>query len=93
MRKGPEEIRSIIGIETVNYVKDGKPIKGERLHTTEDIPVGRGIGKKGDKFFLSDAKLAMLGFTPAVGDNVAVYYNRYGNVSHITQVDDLIDLG
>lgn len=93
MRKGPEETRTIVGIETVDYVKDGKPIKGQRFHTTEEIPVGHGIGKKSDKFFLSDIKLAMLDFTPAVGDNVAVYYNRYGSISHIAQVDDMIDLG
>lgn len=92
MRKGPEETRTIIGIENVDYVKDGKPIKGQRFHTTEDIPVGRGMGKMGDKFFMSDSKLATLDFSPTVGDNVAVYYNRYGSVSHITQVDELIDL-
>lgn len=88
------DMRGIVGIEPINFDKDGKKISGKRLYTLEDIPAGRGTGKKSDKIFLSDAKLAQLDFTPAVGQTVAIYYNRYGTPSHIALVeDDIIDLG
>lgn len=88
------DIRNIVGVESVNFEKDGKQIKGTRFYTLEDIPAGRGTGKKSDRIFLSDAKLAQMDFTPAVGQTVAVYYNRYGTPSHIALVeDDIIDLG
>ena len=83
------DIRNIVGIENVNFEKDGKEIRGARLYTLEDIPAGRGTGKKSDKIFLSEAKLKQMSFTPAVGQTVAVYYNRYGGVNHIGLTDDL----
>lgn len=88
-----EDLHHIEGYEDVDFEKDGTRIRGKRYYLSEEIPIGRGVGRKTDKIFLSETKLAQLGFTPAVGDNVVVYYNRYGNVSHIAQVDDLIDLG
>lgn len=89
------DIRNIVGTEKVNFEKNGKQIKGTRFYTLEDIPANRGTGKKADKIFLSESKLAMLDFKPDVGQNIKVYYNRYGNISHIsiTETDDLIDLG
>lgn len=92
--KDYSDIRNIVGVELVDFEKDGKKVSGTRLYTLEDIPAGRGTGKKSDKIFLSDAKLAQMDFTPAVGQTVAVYYNRYGTPSHIALVeDDIIDLG
>lgn len=88
------DIRNIVGIEKVNFTKDGKEIMGDRLYTLENIPAGRGTGKKSDKIFLSEAKLKQMSFTPTVGQTVTVYYNRYGGVSHLALAeDDLIDLG
>lgn len=87
------DIRNIVGVEPVNFEKDGKKVSGTRFYTLEDIPAGRGTGKKADKIFLSEAKLKQMSFTPAVGQTVAVYYNRFGGVNHISLTDDIIDLG
>lgn len=91
--KDYSDIRNIVGVELVDFEKDGKKVSGTRFYTLEDIPADRGTGKKADKIFMSDAKLKQIGFTPSVGQTVSVYYNRYGAVVYLTLVDDLIDLG
>lgn len=81
----------IRGIEKIHFTtKDGQLISGNRFHTGEDIPADRGVGEATDKFFLSDAKIAQLDFTPAVGMNVDVLYSRYGKVIALRLLDDVI---
>lgn len=79
----------IIGVIHTNFIaRDGTTIEGQTLHTTEPISAERGIGETGDRFFLSKAKLSTLDFTPAPGQTVEVFYNRYGKVSTIKLVDN-----
>ena len=85
---------NIVGIESIEFkTKDGETITGSRIHMTEDIPAGRGMGKTVDSFFLSTARLAQLDFMPAVGQNIEVLYSKFGKLKTVRLVDDLIDLG
>lgn len=80
-----------MGQETTNFVtKDGKEINGSTFYTAETISSQRGEGEKGDRFFLSAAKLAALDFVPAVNQTVEIYYNRFGKVATLRLVDDII---
>lgn len=79
----------IIGIEEIRFMgKDGKEVVGKRIHFTDPIDAGRGIGDAGDKIFLSAAKLAALDFAPAVGMDVDILYDRGGRVKAVNVVDD-----
>lgn len=79
----------IIGIIRTKFqAKDtGTTVEGQTIHVTESIASERGVGEAADHFFLSKAKLAALGFTPAVGQEVEVFYNRYGKVTSLKLVD------
>lgn len=87
------EERKIIGIEDTSFTgKDGSPVNGQTIHTTEPMNPKRGQGERTDHFFLSSAKLADVNFTPAVGQTVEVLYNRYGKVSTLKLVDDIVEI-
>ena len=90
-REGVNLIVRIIGRETTDFIaKDGQRISGTTFHTAETISSQRGEGEKGDRFFLSAAKLAALDFVPAVNQTVEIYYNRFGKVATLRLVDDII---
>ena len=79
----------VIGVVYTNFTaRDGTTIEGQTLHTTEPISAERGIGESGDRFFLSKAKLSTLDFTPAPGQRIVVFYNRYGKVASLKLVSD-----
>lgn len=81
----------IIGRETTDFIaKDGQRISGTTFHTAETISSQRGEGEKGDRFFLSAAKLAALDFVPTVNQVVELYYNKYGKVTTLRVVDDIV---
>lgn len=90
IRKGDTAIMSkIIGIEEIRFMgKDGKEVVGKRIHFTDPIDAGRGIGDAGDKIFLSSAKLAVFDFAPAVGMTVDILYDKGGHVKAVAVVDD-----
>lgn len=81
----------IIGIATTSFTpKDSTtPIEGTTVYTTEAIDPKSGTGSKGDKFFLTRAKLSALDFTPAVGQDVEVLYNKFGKVATLRLLTDL----
>ncbi len=84
----------IIGTANSSFKgNDGTQITGTTVYTTEPIDPKRGQGESADHFFLSAAKLAALDFTPAVGQDVTVFYNRYGKVATIKLNDEVLDLG
>ena len=81
----------ICGIENVAFVgKDGTEVRGKRIHFTEAIAADRGVGEAGDKIFLSAAKLVAMDFTPVVGQDIDILYDKNGRVKAVNIVDDPI---
>lgn len=81
----------ICGIENVTFVgKDGSEVRGKRIHFTEAIAADRGVGEAADTIFLSAAKLVTMDFTPVVGQDIDILYDKHGRVKGVTVVDDLI---
>lgn len=78
----------IVGISNCSFKgRDGTQVNGSTIHTAEPIDPKRGQGEATDHFFFSAVKLAALDFTPAVGQEVEVLYNRYGKVSALRLQD------
>ncbi|MEA4895244.1 MAG: hypothetical protein VB064_08270 [Oscillospiraceae bacterium] len=89
------EKHTIIGIQPTAFdTKDGTHIRGSSIYVTAALdPKRGGQGQSSDKFFLTDAKLAALDFTPAPGQVVAVLYNRFGKVQELRLLDESVDFG
>lgn len=83
-------------INTAFTAKDGKDVVGMTVHVTEPIDSKRGHGVETDHFFLSENKLRDLDFTPAVGQSIEAYYNKYGKIGTLKLIspadDELIDI-
>lgn len=78
----------IIGVKNTSFTgSDGTQVEGMTFYATEAIDAKWGRGEQAERFFLSKAKLAALGFTPAVGQEVEMFYNRYGKISTVKLVD------
>ena len=72
----------IVGIAKSSFTgSDGKPLDPKK-----------GQGERADHYFLSAAKLGDLGFTPMVGQEVTILFNRYGKVATL-KLDDPLDQG
>lgn len=86
----------IIGISHSSFTpKDSSTaIEGSTVFTTDPIDPKRGSGHSAERFFMSKAKLDALDFTPAVGQNVEVLYNRYGKVGTLRLLSEAdVDFG
>lgn len=71
----------VIGIRNLDFTgTDGKPVKGTQLFLTAPMEAPA-EGESAIKVFLSDERLAQIGFMPQVGDEVKPEYNQYGKVS------------
>lgn len=76
------EVMTIVGFRDMSFKgNDGQEVTGRQFFFVMDDPQVQ--GQIAGKFFLSAAALATIGYVPAVGDVVVVYYNRYGKVSQI----------
>ena len=77
----------VIGYKRSNFVsKEGNQITGIKVYCTYPLTGDDADGVGCDSFYLSDAKLARCGYTPLVGDEVNVSYNRFGKVEMIFPV-------
>lgn len=71
---------TIIGIRPSEFKgDDGSIIKGKNFYMTYALEKGEGQGA--ERVYLTDAKLQEMGFTPSVGDNVQLFFNRWGKCS------------
>ena len=69
----------IIGITNTSFVgSEGKKIEGKTVFISDPVDPKKGEGVSSEKFFLSAAKLAGQDFKLAVGQEIKIYYNRYG---------------
>jgi hypothetical protein len=83
----------IIGIITTSFKgKEGNTIEGKTIHITDPIAPKRGEGVSSDKFFLTTAKLKGLDFTPAVGQEIKIYFNRFGKPDSL-ELKEEVDFG
>ena len=71
----------VMGDESVNYVskKTGNPVSGYRLHLSYDKKGCDGVAVE-SYFIRSDA---FPDGVPVVGDDVNLFFNRYGNVQSV----------
>ncbi len=82
----------IVGLQNTEFTtKDGHVICGTKVFLTEKIPEDRGAGVATDSIFISKAKSDALSFPLAVGDEILVYYNKYGRIQDIKREDVEID--
>ena len=63
------------------------PVTSERISLSYPI-TGDGAGQACDRIYITDAKLAKCGYTPHVGDEVNVTYNKFGKVAAILPVGE-----
>lgn len=70
----------IIGYQNKDFTfEDGKTVNGYYLYLTEERK--NVVGEAVERVFVSSSKLD--GYVPSVGDEIYIYYNRYGKVVHI----------
>lgn len=78
----------IIGIKPSSFVseRDGATINGVNLYVTYPM-VGEGVqGMACERLYLTDNRLAQCGYTPRLGDEINISYNRYGKPAAIFPV-------
>lgn len=80
---------TVVGKENVNYVKQGNPVQGIKLHVTYPF----GDGKEGVEGIACDAPYFSNRFNAyhqaalvCVGDVVDLFYNQYGKIDSLQVV-------
>lgn len=61
----------------------GKTISGMNIYVVDEVDPKYGVGQSCERIYLSDKKMDDIGYRPTVGDEIKVYYNRYGKVDDI----------
>ena len=80
----------VVGLQNSTFTtKDGKEISGTRIFLTEKIPADRGQGVSVDSIFLSKEKADAMALNLAVGDDIEVFYNKYGRVQEVRKSDEV----
>lgn len=81
----------IIGIEEVDFLPKNadRPVSGKRLYLTEAIPAKKGVGLSVEIAFFNQQKLDNLSFKPALGQEVELSYNKYGNAKSAKLLEDV----
>ena len=77
---------TIVGYRDVSFTDDsGRQVDGRSYYYTgvSDNVIGQIAGK----LFVSTQLLSTLAYKPLPGDNVIVYYNRYGKVGQFEPVN------
>ena len=78
-------MNTVIGYRNVNFTKDGKDIKGIKLHTTIEGDTANGITGKGcEELFLSAEKFP--DFKPQLSQKIDIRYNKFGKVESVKAV-------
>lgn len=73
---------TIVGIRPSSFKGDqGDMISGRNIYLT--YPLEKGEGLAADRVFLTDDRLLKGGYSPKIGDEVRIEYNRFGKCSGI----------
>ena len=76
----------LIGIQRVDYTnKNGYRILGYKLHTSTPAKTNDSIGEITEAVFVADQVFAACDQL-AVGDSIAIAYNKYGKVTAVAVV-------
>lgn len=79
----------IVGFEAKTFCfDDGKKVDGFYLYTEESRTGVTGVAA--ERNFISSAKLD--GYIPGLGDDVEIYYNRWGKVQKILKTGGSADV-
>ena len=65
--------------------KDGPLVTGINIYVSYPV-TGEGEGMVCDRIYMTDDKLAQCGYTPRVGDDVTVNYNKFGKPASVVPV-------
>lgn len=75
----------IIGVRPSSFKgNDGQEVKGVNFYFT--YPLDQGEGHGADRVYLTETRLSQTGYTPKVGDEVEVVYNRFGKCSEFRKL-------
>ena len=83
----------LIGMQSVNFKgKDGNQVTGKNFFFAEKISADRGAGYSTEKVFLTEDKIKSLPFVPQLGNEIQVFYNKFGKVGTLVKLssDDFI---
>ncbi len=75
----------VIGIRESSFeTKDGNQIDGMSIYCTYPMS-GKGVysGEACERVYITKKRLYDCGYTPVVGDEIKVMYNRFGKVDSI----------
>lgn len=76
----------VIGFRKSSFKGDtGDQITGVNVYVSFPLDNGEGVGC--DRIFMLDRRLAECGYTPKLGDEVRIEYNRFGKCSAIYSID------
>ena len=83
---------NVVGKENVNYVKNGSPVQGIRLHVTYPNTRDGSEGLAGQSEYFSNRydayhQAALVN----VGDVVDMFYNQYGRIDSLQIVQPVSD--
>lgn len=77
----------IVGVDTKAKIKfnDGREVTGVRWYMVGEAPVegNRYLGRMVKDQFVSNERLAALNVAPKPGDNIILYFNRYGDIAKV----------
>ena len=77
----------VIGLRKSSFKgKDGSQVSGVNLYLTEKCENGE--GQSCERVYVTDQRLTACGYTPKLGDEVTLEYNRWGKCSgvHLTKI-------
>lgn len=70
----------IIGIRPSSFIGEKKEqVSGQNIYVS--FPLDKGTGLGAERIFVTDEKLLKWPYSPTVGDEVTVSYNRWGKIA------------
>lgn len=81
------ELWEVVGVDTKAKIKfnDGREVQGVRWHLVGEAPAegNRYLGKVVKDQFVSNERLAVLNVAPKPGEQIMLYFNRYGDIAKV----------
>lgn len=75
---------TVIGFRKTSFKgSDGDTISGMNIYVSEALPADKGEGQSADRLFFTMDKLLSCKYSPSLGDEVRVEYNKYGKPAGI----------